>query len=51
MFYLKNQMKLNLQIFFMQLMKKLKLFNVKKSQKKDVMVKLQNVLLIIFGMN
>ena len=33
----------NLQIFLMLLMKKLKLFNVKKSLKRAVMVNLQNV--------
>ena len=47
----KNQMKLNLQIFFMRSMKKLKLSSVRKSQKKDAMAKLLSVLLTIFGMN
>ena len=41
---------IKLQIFLL-LMKKLKQLNAIKNQKKDAMANLQNVLLIIFGMN
>jgi len=47
----KKPNEINLQIYFMQLMRKLKRFSVRKNRKRDAMVKLQNVLHIIFGMN